>query len=193
MLVVQAAPVTDAVLAAPPLRLICCARGGPVNVDVAAATERGIPVVTTPGKNADAVAELTIAFMVMLARRFPEAMRHAESGGGFGHDNYEGATGSVTTWPVIPWAWSASGRSAGGSRCARSRSGCASSPTTRSWTRSALEAPAWSRRSWTPCSPARDFVSLHARPPPTTAGCSARPSSRAMQPGAYFINTARQT
>ncbi len=92
VLVVQGAPVSDAVLdAAPALRLVCCARGGPVNVDVAAATARGIPVVTTPGKNADAVAELTIAFMVMLARRLPEVIRHVESGGEFGHDNYEGA------------------------------------------------------------------------------------------------------
>jgi D-3-phosphoglycerate dehydrogenase len=90
--VVQAAPVTDAVLdAVPSLTRICCARGGPVNIDVAAATERRVPVVTTPGKNADAVAELTIAFLVMLARRLPEAMRHVEGGGGFGHDNYEGA------------------------------------------------------------------------------------------------------
>ena len=91
VLAVQAAPVTDAVMdAAPRLRLICCARGGPVNVDVASATERGIPVVTTPGKNAVAVAELAIAFMVMLARRLPEIMRYVEGGGEFGHDNYEG-------------------------------------------------------------------------------------------------------
>ena len=33
-----------------PLRLVCCARGGPVNVDVAAASQRGIPVTTTPGQ-----------------------------------------------------------------------------------------------------------------------------------------------
>jgi D-3-phosphoglycerate dehydrogenase len=90
VLVLQGAPVTDAVLDAAPLRLVCCARGGPVNVDLEAATERGIPVSITPGKNADAVAELTVAFMVMLARRLPEVMRHVESGGEFGHDNYEG-------------------------------------------------------------------------------------------------------
>ena len=90
VLVMQGAPVTDAVLDASPLRLVCCARGGPVNVDLAAATDRGIPVCITPGKNADAVAELTIAFMVMLARRLPDVLRHVEGGGEFGHDNYEG-------------------------------------------------------------------------------------------------------
>lgn len=92
VLVVQGAPVTEGVLAADcDLRLICCARGGPVNVDVEAATARSIPVVTTPGKNADAVAELTIGFLVMLARRLPEVIRHVEGGGVFAHDNYEGA------------------------------------------------------------------------------------------------------
>ena len=49
VLVVHGAPVTDEVLdASDMLRLVCCARGGPVNVDVAAASERSIPVVTTP-------------------------------------------------------------------------------------------------------------------------------------------------
>ena len=42
VLVVQGAPVTDAVLdQAPALRLIACARGGPVNVDLEAASARG--------------------------------------------------------------------------------------------------------------------------------------------------------
>ncbi len=51
----HAAPVTADVLAAlPDLRLVGCARGGPVNVDLDAARERGVRVTTTPGKNADA-------------------------------------------------------------------------------------------------------------------------------------------
>ncbi len=50
VLIVHGAPVSSEVLEAAPLRLVCCARGGPVNVDVAAATDRGIPVVNTPGR-----------------------------------------------------------------------------------------------------------------------------------------------
>ncbi len=75
VLVVHGAPVTAEILDAAPLRLVCCARGGPVNVDVAAASERGIPVTNAPGRNAEAVAELTIAFALMLIRGVP-ASRH---------------------------------------------------------------------------------------------------------------------
>ncbi|HLY13174.1 MAG TPA: NAD(P)-dependent oxidoreductase, partial [Candidatus Limnocylindrales bacterium] len=91
ILVVQGAPVTDAVLDAAPIKLVAVARGGPVNIDLAAAAERGIPVVTTPGKNATAVAELTIACLVLLARQAVDAIRWIDRGGEFGIDNYEGA------------------------------------------------------------------------------------------------------
>ncbi len=90
VLIVHGAPVSSEVLEAAPLRLVCCARGGPVNVDVAAATERGIPVVNTPGKNAEAVAELTIAFALLLIRGIPRASRHLLDGGGFAESVFEG-------------------------------------------------------------------------------------------------------
>jgi D-3-phosphoglycerate dehydrogenase len=92
ILVVHGAPVTDEVLvAAPKLKLICCARGGPVNVDVAAASARQIPLVITPGKNAESVADQTLAFMIMLARGFPKAQRFLLEGGTLGESAFEGA------------------------------------------------------------------------------------------------------
>jgi D-3-phosphoglycerate dehydrogenase len=90
VLVVHGAAVSAEVLDAAPLRLVCCARGGPVNVDVAAATERGIPVVNTPGKNAEAVAELTVAFALLLIRAVPRASRHLTSGGSFAESVFGG-------------------------------------------------------------------------------------------------------
>ena len=90
-LVVQGAPVTDAVLeASPELRIIGCARGGPVNVDLVAANALGLPLVNTPGKNAEAVADQPLAFLIMLARGFPRAQRFLDEGHQL-KDNWEGA------------------------------------------------------------------------------------------------------
>ncbi len=90
VLIVHGAPVSAEALAAPGLRLVCCARGGPVNVDVSAATERGIPVAITPGKNAEAVAELTISFALMLIRGVPRASRYISDGGAIAESAFEG-------------------------------------------------------------------------------------------------------
>lgn len=92
ILVVHGAPVTAEVLAAAPnLKLVCCARGGPVNVDVAAVSARHIPLVNTPGKNAESVADQALAFMIMLARGFPKAQRFLIEGGTLGESAFEGA------------------------------------------------------------------------------------------------------
>jgi D-3-phosphoglycerate dehydrogenase len=49
---------------APGLQIIACARGGPVSVNLAAATARGIPVAYCPGGNAQAVAEFTLGLLL---------------------------------------------------------------------------------------------------------------------------------
>jgi D-3-phosphoglycerate dehydrogenase len=50
------------------LRAIAATRGDPNNVDVDGATAAGIPVLFTPGRNADAVAEMTLALLFAATR-----------------------------------------------------------------------------------------------------------------------------
>jgi autoinducer 2 (AI-2) kinase len=69
VLVVEADLVHDQVLDCTDLYLIACCRGDPVNIAAHKATELGIPVLYTPARNAQAVAELTVAYMLCLARK----------------------------------------------------------------------------------------------------------------------------
>jgi D-3-phosphoglycerate dehydrogenase len=59
--------------AAPNLRVIARAGTGVDNVDVAAATSRGIVVMNAPGANSLSVAELAIALVLSMARNIPAA------------------------------------------------------------------------------------------------------------------------
>jgi D-3-phosphoglycerate dehydrogenase len=63
-----------------PLVAVGSCRGDPNNVDVAAATARGIPVLRAPGRNADAVAELTVALLFAVNRGVVRADRDAREG-----------------------------------------------------------------------------------------------------------------
>lgn len=68
--IVHQAPMTDGMLASlPGLKLIGCARGGPVNIDVNAAIARGVKVIRVPGRNATAVAEFTIGAILAETRK----------------------------------------------------------------------------------------------------------------------------
>jgi len=73
VLVTQMGPVTEKILEqAPDLRLVVVGRGGPVNVNLDAAAERGVRVCNTPGRNAAATAEYTVGLLLSAMRRIPE-------------------------------------------------------------------------------------------------------------------------
>jgi phosphoglycerate dehydrogenase-like enzyme len=90
--------------AAPNLKFVGVCRGEiGQHVDVDAATERGVPVVNTPGRNAVAVAELTIGLMIALARHIPaaDAMIHA--------GQWQSAVDNLTQWQGVELAGKTAG------------------------------------------------------------------------------------
>lgn len=68
-LIIRSDKVTaEVVAAAKNLKIVVRAGAGYDNVDLAACTARGIVVMNTPGQNSNAVAELAIGLMIMMAR-----------------------------------------------------------------------------------------------------------------------------
>jgi len=81
LLVRSAVQVNEAVLEkAPKLRVIGRAGVGVDNVDLDAATRAGVLVMNTPGGNAISVAEHTLALMLAMARRIPQASASTRAG-----------------------------------------------------------------------------------------------------------------
>ncbi len=62
------------------LKLIGCLRGGPVNIDMDTARQRGIKVTNTPGKNARGVAEFTIGLILSHLRNIVSGSRYFAQG-----------------------------------------------------------------------------------------------------------------
>lgn len=82
ILVTQLAPLSAGIMdRLPNLKFVAVSRGGPVNIDMKAARERGITVVNTPGRNASAVAEFTIGAILAETRNITkghDALRKGE-------------------------------------------------------------------------------------------------------------------
>lgn len=61
------------------LKLIISCRGDPFNINLDAATRNKIPVIFTPLRNVDTVAELTVGLMIALARKVTSIDRYLHS------------------------------------------------------------------------------------------------------------------
>jgi D-3-phosphoglycerate dehydrogenase / 2-oxoglutarate reductase len=74
VLLVESEPITEAVLRANPrLSAVGCCRGDPVNIDLATATELGIPILYAPGRNAEATADYAMGLLISQVRNIARA------------------------------------------------------------------------------------------------------------------------
>lgn len=95
------APFTRKVLeSADQLKLVVICRGGPVNVNLDTATERGIAVAYAPGRNAAATAEHTVAMMLAALRGIPAADAAMRKGEWKGDYTYHSAPFEIETATV---------------------------------------------------------------------------------------------
>lgn len=166
-----------------PLVVVGATRGDPTNVDIAAATERRIPVLNAPGRNADAVAELTVALLFAAARHVVAADRDVRAG-----DTYKDGT--------IPYqrfrGWELAGRTAGvvgygaiGRALAWRLAGLGM----RVITSDPYSAEASHKLD--DLLAEADVVSMHAPVTPETTGMMGAEQFARMKPGALYLNAAR--
>ncbi len=81
ILVTQLAPMSRLMLERlPSLKMIAVSRGGPVNIDMAAAKDHEVLVVNTPGRNASAVAEFAIGAILAETRKIRVGHESLRSG-----------------------------------------------------------------------------------------------------------------
>lgn len=188
--VTQMAPFTNEVFeSCPDLRLISVCRGGPVNVDLEAATRAGVVVTYAPGRNAQAAAEFAVGLMLTTSRRIAEADRELRAGrwrGDFYAYSEVGVELGAATVGLV--GYGAIGRIVARILNAFGADVLAYDP----YADPESLAAAGVRSVGLPeLLAASDIVSLHARLTPETHHLLAAGELAMMKPGAVLINSAR--
>ena len=184
------APVSKEVLAAlPELRLVGVARGGPVNVNVAAATELGVIVVNAPGRNGPAVAEYTIGLMLTILRKIEAAascLREGRWQGGSHTD--EGAATELEGKRIGLIGFGQIGSRVAKVLKAFNAEVLVYDPFVDT---ASLNAAGAEPMSFLELIKQSHIVSLHARLSPETKGLIGKKALSSMRSGAWLLNTAR--
>jgi len=191
IVVTHAAPFSASMFAAlPSLELLAVARGGPVNVDAAAARAHGVKLVNAPGRNATAVVEFTIGAIIAETRHIARghaALRDGTWRGDLYREDMQRDELSRQTVGVI--GYGEIGRRlvplllAFGSRVLVSDPYATLSETHRAAGAEAV--------SLDELLAACHIVTLHARVTDETRGFMNAATFARMRPGAIFVNTAR--
>ena len=166
----------------PDLRLVATARGGPVNVDLEACATRGIPVLFTPARNADSVADFVLGLLLSVSRGISASERHLRSDGW--HVDGELPYLHFRGRELAGLALGVVGYGAIGRRVAqRARDGFGMSVLfTDPLVEGGVPLEELLERS--------DVVTLHCPRAPGTASLIDEPALRRMRPGAVLVNTA---
>lgn len=188
VLVVRSTKVDSAMMDANAnLELIVRGGAGYDTIDVDGASQRGIFVANCPGKNAAAVAELTLALILALDRRIPDNVSDARAGR-WNKATYSKAQGvKGRTLGVIGTG------NIGQEVIVRA---LALEMRVVAWSRSLTDGFARAlgverRESPEAVAAEADVVSLHVAAAPATHHLADRVFFEAMKPGAFFINTTR--
>jgi D-3-phosphoglycerate dehydrogenase / 2-oxoglutarate reductase len=166
------------------LKVIGSCRGDPNNVDIPAATAAGIPVLNAPGRNADAVAEITVGLLFAVNRFLVPADRDVR-------------TGQVYAEGKIPYqryrAWQLAGRTAG-------IVGLGAVGRATQWRLQGLGLRVLAYDPYNPDAthtsldemlPECDVVSMHAVVNPETENLMGEAQFARMKPGSIYVNSAR--
>ena len=182
LLIVESDSVKGAVFEQP-LKAIASTRGDPTNVDIPGATAAGIPVLHTPGRNADAVAEMAVALLFAVNRHLLGADADVRAGEVFRHG-------------TIPYqrfrAWELSGRTAG-------LVGLGAVGQALRWRLEGLGMTVLAydpynreaRHSLKEVLATADVISMHAPVTEETTGMIGPDEFAAMREGVIYVNTAR--
>jgi len=171
------------------LKVVANVAAGYDNIDVPAATQRGILVTNTPGAVTESTADLTWGLMLSIARRIPEGERYIRAGQWdewrlmfmLGRDIHAQTLGIVGMGRI-------------GQAVARRAAGFGMRVLYHNRKRLEPTVEAELGTTWVEFSTLlrqADFVSLHVPLTTETRHCIGEAELRMMQPTAYLINTAR--
>jgi D-3-phosphoglycerate dehydrogenase len=166
-----------------PMIAVASCRGDPTNVDVAAATAAGVPVLRAPGRNADAVAELAVALLFAATRGLIPADKDVRAG-------------EIYRDGKIPYqryrAWELSGRTVG-------LVGLGAVARALRWRLRGLGMEVLAYDPYAPEATSTldelfersDVISVHAPVTPETTGMIGKTEFAKMRDGVVYLNTAR--
>ncbi len=177
----------DLIAAMPELEFVSSMSVGVDHVDVAALTDRGIPLGNTPGVLVDTTADTAFALMLAAARRVVEADRFVRQGNwtaenAWAPDFFTGKDVSGATLGIV-------GLGAIGQAVARRAVGFGMQVL--GWNRSDRQVPGVENVSLDELLLRSDFVSVHVALTAETRMLLDRERIALMKPGAVLVNTAR--